>query len=263
MKITEAVILMAGTGSRLRRSGRSLPKPLVPILGRPLISYTLDALGKVGIRTLYAVVGCDSDLLLEGLVPLIPREIRLQPIHNANWKKQNGVSVLSAAQQVKAPFLLLMGDHLFEQQLLATFVERADPTLLNLAIDGKIGSIFDLTDAMKVQTQHGYVVAIGKELRIYDAIDTGIFLCPHEIFEYLERAKENGDCSLADGVRLMAQNKKVRAVDIGKAWWQDVDNIEMLGHAEEEAARLADSSRCASPYERFANKKQTAGSDHA
>src|SRR4029077_17947541 len=35
--IREALILMAGSGSRLRRSQKTLPKPLTPILGRPLI----------------------------------------------------------------------------------------------------------------------------------------------------------------------------------------------------------------------------------
>jgi NDP-sugar pyrophosphorylase family protein len=47
--ISEAVILMAGEGSRLRGSDNSFLKPFVPLLGRPLISYTLDALALAGI----------------------------------------------------------------------------------------------------------------------------------------------------------------------------------------------------------------------
>ena len=89
---------------------------------------------------------------------------------------------------------------------------------------------------MKVQTRENKVTAIGKDLRDYDAIDTGLFVCPPEIFQYLERAKRNNDCSLADGVRLMASDGKVRAVDIGDAWWQDVDTPEMLREAEREIA---------------------------
>lgn len=85
---------------------------------------------------------------------------------------------------------------------------------------------------MKVQTQGDRIVAIGKNLRNYDAIDTGLFVCPQEIFQYLERAKKNDDCSLADGVRLMAEDGKARAIDIGEAWWQDVDTATMLQQAE-------------------------------
>jgi len=57
---------------------------------------------------------------------------------------------------------------------------------------------FDLEDAMKVQTRGNRVIGIGKDLRNYDAVDTGLLVCPLEIFDYLERSKQNGDCSLAD-----------------------------------------------------------------
>lgn len=227
---------MAGSGSRLRASGAVLPKALIPILGRPLFSYALDALRAVGITTLHVVVGNESETLLAGLEPLIPAELRLHPIHNPEWKKQNGVSLLCAAPHLSAPFLLLMGDHLFEPLLLEAFVRQADPAMLNLAVDRKIDSIFDLDDAMKVQTQAGRIVAIGKNLAHYDAIDTGIFVCPPAIFSSLRRACRGGDCSLADGVRLMAEEGQARVLDIGAAWWQDVDDGGMRGEAESAAA---------------------------
>ena len=155
-----------------------------------------------------------------------------------DWKKQNGISVLVAAEHVRSPFLLTMSDHLFDQSIFEV-VLRAPCNRLNLAIDRKLNSMVDLDDAMKVQTRGDQIVAIGKNLRNYDAIDTGLFVCPHEIFQYLERAKQNGDCSLADGVRLMADDGKTRAIDIGHAWWQDVDTPEMRAHAEENLRDLA------------------------
>ena len=85
------------------------------------------------------------------------------------------------------------------------------------------------------------MTAIGKTLASYDAIDTGIFLCPNGLFDYLTRAKKNGDCSLADGVRLMAKEGKVRAIDIGDAWWQDVDTAEMYAQAEAHFREVAGS----------------------
>jgi 1L-myo-inositol 1-phosphate cytidylyltransferase len=132
-----------------------------------------------------------------------------------------------------------MGDHLFEGRLLETFVRQAHPDMLNLAIDRKISAIFDLDDAMKVQTDGDRIAAIGKALATYDAIDTGMFVCPREIFQYLARARNDGGCSLADGVRLMAEDGKARVIDIGEAWWQDVDDSGMLAQAEELAARLS------------------------
>ena len=58
------------------------------------------------------------------------------------------------------------------------------------------------------------------------------------MFDYLRRARKDDDCSLADGVRLMAEEGKALAIDIGAAWWQDIDTPEMLERAQQEAKRL-------------------------
>jgi len=230
--ISEAVILMAGSGSRLRGSDGTFLKPLVRVLGRPLICYTIDALVHAGITKVNFVVGYESARMVAKVKPLIPSGLDLCFIENSKWQKQNGISLLAAANHMTSPFLLTMSDHLFDQSIIEFLLRNAVFDQLNLAVDRKLDSIFDVDDAMKVQTHDHQIVAIGKHLRDYDAIDAGMFVCPVKIFGYLERAKENGDCSLADGVRLMAEDNQVRGVDIGDAWWQDVDTPEMLACAE-------------------------------
>jgi len=230
--ISEAVILMAGSGSRLVASGHVVPKPLIQIGGRAVFSYLIDALQRSGIKTVHVVTGRNSDALLKGLEPLIPAEIKLHPIHNPEWQKQNGISVLVARSHVAAPFFLTMGDHLFNPSIVELLLREATLTELNVAIDRKVNSIFDLDDAMKVQTRGDRIVRIGKALSNYDAIDTGACVCPLSFFDYLERATHAGDCSLADGVGAMTKDGKVRALDIGDGWWQDIDTPEMLGAAE-------------------------------
>ena len=230
---SEAVILMAGSGSRLRSSDETFLKPFVPVFGRPLICYTIDALIHAGIKKANFIVGYQSGRMIAAVKKLIPSELEPCFIENRDWQKQNGISVLAAANHMTAPFLLTMSDHLFERLIVDLLLREAKPDRLNLAIDKKLDSIFDLSDAMKVRMRGDHVVAIGKDLQDYDAIDTGLFVCPREFFDYLERAKRNGDCSLADGVRLMAAAGQVRGIDIGAAWWQDVDTPEMLACAEQ------------------------------
>lgn len=244
-RIREAVILIAGEGSRLRGSDKTILKPFVPLNGQPLISYTLDALIHEGISTVNFVVGYESERVIAQLKPLLPAGVGSSFIENHAWKKQNGVSVLSAASSVSNPFLLTMSDHVFENAVLNRLLDSFVPGFLNVAVDRKLDSIFDLGDAMKVQTRKDNIIDIGKNLQNYDAIDTGMFICPLEIFSYLKRAQsisDVSDCSLADGVRLMARDAKVRAIDIGDGWWQDVDTPQMLRHAERQIAKGAQSA---------------------
>jgi 1L-myo-inositol 1-phosphate cytidylyltransferase len=230
--VTQALILMAGTGSRLRGDETSTPKPLIPLLGRPLVSYILERVAQAGIETVYAVVGYESKTVMREIGPLIPSGLQVHFVENRDWQKQNGISVLAAANCIRSSFLLTMSDHLFDQELIRTLMKEGTEDGINLAVDRKIGSIFDLDDAMKVQTEGDRITAIGKNLASYNAIDTGFFICSPILFEYLDQVKRNDDCSLADGVRLAAVAGKARAIDIGNAWWQDVDTPAMLDIAE-------------------------------
>lgn len=237
--VSEAVILIAGQGSRLRGADKNFLKPFVPVLRRPLISYTLEAVSCAGISTAHFVVGYESERVIAQAKQLIPPQITASFIVNQDWQKQNGISLLAAAGHVSAPFLLTMGDHVFDETIIDCLLENFEPGVLNIAIDRKIHSIVDLDDAMKVQTRGNKVTGIGKNLQTYDAIDTGLFVCPPEIFAYLEQAKANNggsDCSLANGVELMAVDGKVRGIDIGSARWHDIDTPRVLEHAEQDTS---------------------------
>jgi 1L-myo-inositol 1-phosphate cytidylyltransferase len=237
--VSEAVVLIAGEGSRLRGADKNRLKPFVPVLGRPLLSYILEAVSSAGISTIHFVVGYENERVIAKARQLVPPNITASFIVNRDWQKQNGISLLAAAGHVKAPFLLTMGDHVFDDTIIDCLLGNFEPGLLNIAIDRKVHSIVDLDDAMKVQTRGNKVTSIGKNLRSYDAIDTGLFVCPLEIFAYLEQAKsKNGgsDCSLANGVELMAADDKVRGIDIGSARWHDIDTPRVLEHAEQDTS---------------------------
>jgi choline kinase len=75
-------------------------------------------------------------------------------------------------------------------------------------------------------------VDIGKEIAHYDALDTGMFLCSPALFGRLESATRDGNCSLSDGMRQLADERRLRALEIGDAQWQDVDTPEALAYAE-------------------------------
>jgi choline kinase len=155
-------------------------------------------------------------------------------IENLEYQKANGVSALAAKTELNKPFLLLMSDHIFEPKTARGLLRQplADDEVI-LAVDSKIDRVFDLDDATKVRRKGNYIVGIGKDLPSYDALDTGMFLCSPALFDRLEAARNNGDCSLSDGMRRLARDWKLRAFDIDDGHWQDVDSPQALAHAEE------------------------------
>ncbi|MBN2029237.1 NTP transferase domain-containing protein [bacterium] len=65
-KSVVAVILAAGKGVRMKSS---LPKVLHPLLGKPMVSYVIQACRQGGIERVLVVVGFRSDLVRETLGP--------------------------------------------------------------------------------------------------------------------------------------------------------------------------------------------------
>ncbi len=244
-EITDAVVLMAGTGSRLRASGEMLPKPLVPIFGRPLISYIMEALQKVGVRQPARRGRGERRLARRGVAPA--RSVGDAPESDSESRLAKAKRHLRSLRGRDGERLRFSSRWVIIFSILPCWSgsrSRRDPGELNLAIDRKISAIFDLDDAMKVQTTGDRVSAIGKTLATYDAIDTGVFLCPNELFDYLRRARRRW--RLQPGRRRPAHGRRrgrcARSIS-AQAWWQDVDTFAMRKRAEEELAEQTQTGR--------------------
>jgi choline kinase len=229
MSTNTALILAAGNGSRLKNVSGALPKPLVSFNGRPLLEHILLGGRDAGIERFVIVVGYRADAIRSWVASRHFGGMRIDFVENPEYNKSNGISVLRGGEAIYQNFLLMMSDHIFESETAAALLrQRVDEDGTILAVDRKLESIFDMDDATKVRCVGDYIIDIGKELTRFDAVDTGMFLCTPAIFTALERATVNGNCSLSDGMRLLATNRKLRAFDIGDAIWQDVDTPEAL-----------------------------------
>jgi len=233
MKVNQCLILAAGNGTRLRPVSDGLPKPLVPFRGKPILEHVIHRAHKAGIDNFVIVVGYRSDLIRRWLDSRWLGNVSVTLVENPDYHKQNGVSALKAKDVIRENFLLLMADHVFEPETAKTLINQLlAPGEVILAVDPNIDRIFDLDDATKVRRDGDRIVDIGKEIAKYDALDTGMFLCSPVLFDTLQSASRDGNCSLSDGMRQLARERNLRALEIGEAHWQDVDTPEALAHAE-------------------------------
>lgn len=242
--VNQCLILAAGNGSRIASVAGGVPKPLVPLCGAPLLEHVMTSSREAGIDRFVIVAGYRADLIRRWLCDRSMDGIAVTLIENPAYHKANGVSALAAKTELNQPFLLLMSDHIFEPKTARALLRQplADDEVI-LAVDSKIDRVFDIDDATKVRCEGNFIVEIGKDLARYTALDTGMFLCSPALFEQLEWAKKNGDCSLSDGMRKLAQTWNLRAFDIGDGHWLDVDSPQALAHAEE----IFDREFCGNP----------------
>ena len=139
-------------------------------------------------------------------------------VENPEYHKSNGISALKAKDEIHENFLLLMADHIFEPETAKVLLKQPlAPGEVILAVDPNIDRVFDLDDATKVRREGDRIVDIGKEIANYDALDTGMFLCSPALFDRLESATRDGNCSLSDGMRQLARERSLRALEIGEA----------------------------------------------
>lgn len=226
--IESAVILAAGKGTRLRQSEDDLPKPLQVVGGTALIKRTINSLASAGVRRVVVVTGYKADMV-RAFVSEDPsyrdRGLQIDIAHNEDFEKSNGISVMVGGAVVGGPFMLSMADHIYTPAI-ARLVGSQDLSAadLYLATDPRIHDVLDIDDATKVKSEDGRIVEIGKQLTEYDRIDCGVFCVTPRLLEKLAQVRaEKGDCSLTEGVRLLAAESRARVADIGTEKWQDVD----------------------------------------
>jgi 1L-myo-inositol 1-phosphate cytidylyltransferase len=221
----KCVIVAAGQGTRLREKGEI--KPLIRIRGVPLIERVIGRAGVAGIAEFVVVTGYRGDVVRAALDTVAARDgIAIAHVVNQQWDRANGVSLLSAKPHIDEPFLLTMCDHLVDPAILCSLIAAPfEPDSVTLAVDFNIDNpLNDLDDVTRVKCKDGRIERIGKVIRDFNAIDTGVFLCAPIIFPALEESQAHGDDSISGAMNVLAGWRKARAFDIGGRLWVDVDD---------------------------------------
>ena len=231
--VSTAVILAAGNGDRFQNPTHE-SKLLQPLLGRPILLRTLEAAYDAGIRTATVVVGYQADRVRALVERGAPERMAVSFAANPEWRLENGVSALAARASVEQDrFALLMGDHVFEPPVLQRMLRLdVEPDESLLAVDARPATPEQADEATKVKREGSRIVAIGKDLSDFDALDTGVFVFSPVLFDALEYARAQGDTTLSGGVRRLAAQGLMRAVEIGGATWCDIDTVSDLAAAE-------------------------------
>lgn len=242
--IDTAVILAAGIGSRMNDVYGELPKPLIPVAGVPIIIRVIHSAAEAGIRRFVVVTGHRADEVENVVTNHLNAEIDVTFVYNAEYATRAvGASVLAARPLVADRFALLMADHIFAPEILRDLIAAPlHEGECSIAVDRQLHRVLDLADAKKIVERDGFLVAIGRNLTEFTAVDTGLFACTPALFDALDtacearacgsRACEARDGTVSDALRILASQGRMRTFAIGEGYWFDVDTPVMVKEAE-------------------------------
>ncbi len=164
--LTKAFVLGAGLGTRLRPLTETIPKPLIPIFGKPLITFALDHLLATGIRSFVI----NTHRLVDQFETLFATsEYREAPVRLTHEPEllETGGGIKNAEEFLNGgPFITYSGDILCDvrlEPLIEEHFRRGNDVTLALRNTGlasgvalRDGRIVDIANKLGIPGTHDY-----------------------------------------------------------------------------------------------------------
>jgi dTDP-glucose pyrophosphorylase len=117
------VILAAGKGTRMRPFSEHWPKPILPVLAKPLMAYQLEMMQAMGIRRVVVVIGHLGHEVVRALGDGSRYGVAIQYV-----EQEEVLGIAHAVSRLEAhvdrPFFLFLGDIFFVTENLAAMRDR-------------------------------------------------------------------------------------------------------------------------------------------
>ena len=223
----KGIIIAAGYGSRLRPLTANTPKSLVEIDGKPIITYPIDALMAAGVSDISIVVGYRADEIINSIEKLYPS---INFSFNKDYDGDNAISIFAARSFIGGdPFVLAMGDHLISSSLVTTLLSESTITR-TLCVDSESKNSSQVNDGTRViADSEGRIIEIGKDLKDWQSIDTGLFMMDTEVLDNIKYLmnRQGNKVTISEVVQHMADNgRHFQTCDVSGQFWADVDTEE-------------------------------------
>ena len=239
----QALILAAGTGSRLGKYTKENTKCMLEINGKTLIKHALDKINNVGITKLILVVGYKKDNLISH-VGTKYKNVLIEYVENPMYNKTNNIYSLFLAkdQLAQDDTLLLESDLIFDEEILRSALNSDHKSLA--AVD-KYQSWMDGT-AITIGQDNAITGFYTKQsFRFQDVCDYyktvniykfSKFFSNNVYIPFLEAySKAMGDNEYYESVLrvvTMLEGQELKAMPLNGEKWYEIDDVQDKDNAE-------------------------------
>jgi dTDP-glucose pyrophosphorylase len=219
------VILAAGKGTRMRPFSEHWPKPILPVLGKPLMAYQLEMMAGLGIRRVVVVIGHLGHEVVRALgdgsrwgvsIDYVEQEEMLGIAH----------AVSRLEPHVDRPFFLFLGDIHFETQDLGSMPEKM------MGPGGADGVLAVKRESDPEKIRRNFVVLTDANGRVHRVVEKprfaktdlkgcGIYLFDLSFFDAVRRTPRTAmrnEYEITDSIQIFLDDGyKVEAAEVVKA----------------------------------------------
>ena len=235
--VTTALLLAAGTGTRLRPVTADAPKCLTEIAGRSILGRVVDNLRAQKIERLVVVIGHHGARIREFLRHSTG-SMRIDYVFNPEYRTTNNIySLWLARQQVRESFLLMESDLVFDASMLTDML-RPDKIAISNILPWMNGTTVGLDGARKRVTsfhvgprpcdgpRYKTVNLYSLSLKTWDSVEKRLsrYISEGRLGEYYEAVF--ADMVADDSLRF-------DAVFFNEDRWYEIDTLADLDKAEQ------------------------------
>ncbi|MCD6097334.1 NTP transferase domain-containing protein [bacterium] len=219
-----AVIMAGGFGRRLRPLTSRLPKPMVPIVNRPIMHHVINLLKKAGIGNAVSLLYYQPDYIRDYFGDGSQFDFKMDYCMAKSDLGTAG-SVRNAKDMITDRMLVISGDVLTDFDLKDVIRFHEEKCAIATIVLTRVQN--PLAFGIVIVDEDGRIVRFLEKPRwgevFSDTINTGIYILEPEIFDYIPEGREF-DFS-KDLYPLLLKEKLPLFGYIAKGYWRDVGNL--------------------------------------
>jgi 2-aminoethylphosphonate-pyruvate transaminase len=231
--ITQAIILAAGMGVRLKEFNRGVPKGFISLgYEKPIINHSIDALLACGIKDIIIVTG----FMDEHYENLRSRYPQIKTVRNEKYSETGTMySLWCARHLLSTDFILLESDIIYEIRAIRELLES--PVKDSILISGKT----EAGDEVYVGADGDWVKQISKDKKNLSSIIgefIGISKLSYDFFlKLIQTAEEGFDSNLLisydmDCLVTVSEKNHLGFLKIENLLWAEIDDVSQLKKAQ-------------------------------
>ena len=218
----DAVLMAGGAGERLRPLTESVPKPLLPVGGKPIIDHNIELLHSFGIENIYVTVNYLKDKIIEHFRQTEPTVKCV-----AEPSRLGTAGSLGLIPSFSSPYVLLMNsDLLTDVNLEAMLLRHIDTeAAMTMAVVPYTVSVpFAL-----VEHQGDRITALSEKPTYNYYANAGIYLMNVDVAKEIDGKTPLDAPALAES--LIERGLRVSLFNIGSGRWIDIGSPDDYRHA--------------------------------